>query len=124
MATAIVCGLIAGMMVLSFGVQPVVEENIRSQWVQQALGDADPGAGNTGFMYIMVYPHSADPGTDYASNLTNSSAYEYSDSTDCELTGETPHGVAVDFVVKSELIIQMDIILLVQLGKIVGFVVI
>jgi len=82
--------------------QPVTENIIMEskQWTSHPLGDADPGAGNTGFMYIMVYPHQADPGTAYASNLSSGNAYEYSDSTNCELTGETPHSTAVDFVMK------------------------
>lgn len=107
MLTILAVVFVAG---IFFNVQvtkPIVEQEIvdeiivkQREWKRNALADADPGSGNTGFMYIMVYPHQADPGTAYASNLSNATAYEYSDSTDCELTGETPWGVTVDFVKK------------------------
>ena len=69
-------------------------------WKPIVTGDADPGGDNSGFMYFMVYPHSATPATTYASNLSNATAYEFSDSVDCELTGETPHSTPFDFVLK------------------------
>lgn len=62
-------------------------------------GDADPG-GATGFFYFMIYPHQAAPGTAYKSNLSNASAYEYSDSGNAVCTGETPYGTTFDIVVK------------------------
>lgn len=77
-----------------------VESMGSRSWKPIVLGDADPGGDNCGFMYFMVYPHSADPATTYASNLSNASAYEYSDSLNTELTGETPHTTAFDFVMK------------------------
>lgn len=104
MVTALIVSFVSAILFTSVSMQPVVEKQTikaRDHWNEnRPLGDADPGSGNTGFMYVMVYPHQADPGTAYASNLSNASAYEYSDSTNCELTGETPHSVAVDYVMK------------------------
>ena len=103
MLTALIAGLTSAVLILSIVMQPVVEQQtmeIRDEWVEHPLGDASPGTGNTGFMYIMVYPHSGNPGTDYQSNLSNATAYEYSDSTSGELTGETPFNTAVDYVMK------------------------
>lgn len=69
-------------------------------WKPIITGDANPGGDNSGFMYFMVYPHQADPGTAYASNLSNATAYEFSDSLNTEMTGETPHSTTFDFVLK------------------------
>lgn len=69
-------------------------------WQPVLLGDADPGGDASGFMYFMAYPHQADPATAYASNLSNSTAYEYSDSLNSEMTNETPHSTTFDLVVK------------------------
>jgi hypothetical protein len=64
-------------------------------------GDGDPGAGKSGFFYKMVYPHQALPNTAYASNLSNATAYEYSDTGDNgACTGETPYLTTSDIVVK------------------------
>jgi len=101
-----VVGVVAGIFVLSNISNPLVYSDseikgmMEERYFRHIVGDADPGAGNSGFMYFMVYPHSADPGTDYASNLSNATAYEYSDSTNTELTGETPYDTAFDFVMK------------------------
>lgn len=64
------------------------------------LGDADPG-DNSGFFYFMIYPHQATPIGVYDSNLSNASAYEYSDVGNTTATGETPYSTAFDIVVKA-----------------------
>jgi hypothetical protein len=92
---------------------PLVEDDItqktvvkQRKWSDDPLADADPGAGNSGFMYIMCYPHQGDPGTAYASNLSNDSAaggaYEFSDALGAatQMTNETPWGTTFDFVMK------------------------
>ena len=66
----------------------------------RALGDGDPGGDVSGFMYFMAYPHQGAPGTAYASNLSNATAYEFSDSLNGEMTGDTPHSTTFDFVMK------------------------
>jgi hypothetical protein len=62
-------------------------------------GDANPG-DNSGFFYFMIYPHQASPGTAYATNLSNATAYEYSDSGNVSATGETPYSTTFDIVLK------------------------
>ena len=63
-------------------------------------GDGDPGGDASGFMYGMTYPHAAVPATTYASNLSNATAYEFSDTLDAEMTGETPYDTTYDKVFK------------------------
>ena len=76
MVATIGCFFAIGVLVFSNTMQPVVEQNFIEASREQVLvtGDGDPG-DNSGLFYIMIYPHSADPGTDYASNLSNASAY-------------------------------------------------
>jgi len=65
-----------------------------------ASAEANPGGGaGTGFLGIYCYPHSADPGTDYATNLSEGSALAYADTDDFseDLASET----SFDFVVKA-----------------------
>lgn len=87
---------------LSFMIgQPVIEKEIlesRSPFL--VTGDAAPGTNTTGFFYFMIYPHSATPLTTYAANLSNATAYEYSDSYNTSATRETPYGTTFDIVVK------------------------
>jgi len=97
---------IASMLFVAIVMQPVVENEIITVEEVEVkreptliTGDADPG-DNSGFFYAMIYPHQASPGTAYASNLSNSSAYEYADCGNCSMTGETPHSTTFDIVVK------------------------
>ena len=82
----------------------VIELTVKREW-SKPLGDADPGGDNSGFMYFMAKNHSANPTVEYASNLTNrtggnANCYEWSDSLNTEMTGETPYATAFDFIVK------------------------
>jgi len=106
MLLAISVVAIAGVLLSTQMSEPFIQNEIyeeqikiREKWVPQ-VGDADPGSGNSGFMYFMAYPHQADPGTTYASNLSNATAYEFLDSWDGEMTGETPYSTTFDFVMK------------------------
>lgn len=63
------------------------------------VGDYNPG-DNSGFFYFMVYPHQPTPATAYAENLSNTSAYEFSDSWNTSTTGETPYSTTFDLVWK------------------------
>lgn len=95
----IIIGAIASGVYL-FSVSNIVEEQISEQRVPASVtGDADPG-DNSGFFYFMIYPHQADPGTAYATNLSNATAYEYSDSGNTSATGETPFETTFDIVLK------------------------
>ena len=107
MLFAISVAFIAGIIISSQITQPFVEDvkietqKVKTHWVRQT-GDANPGAGITGFFYFMVYPHQSDPSTAYGAdqNLSNATAYEYKDSWDGEMAGETPWGTTVDYVMK------------------------
>jgi len=101
LVSTLVIGLITASILMFTVQEPITQTTIQEDlsW-NHILGDADPGAGNSGFMYFMTYPHQGVPGTAYASNLSNATAYEYSDSIDTELTGETPHTTTFDFVMK------------------------
>jgi len=96
----ITLGFIVGILVLSSGFgNVVVKESMVREWKLVPLGDASLD-GATKVMYVMAYPHQADPATAYASNLSNATAYEYYDALDSEMTGETPYDTTFDIVVK------------------------
>jgi len=78
-------------------VEYVVER--KAEWTH-ITGDGDPGGDTSGFMYGMAYPYQADPGTAYASNLSNATAYEFRDTLDGEMTGETPYDTTYDWAFK------------------------
>lgn len=93
--------VVVGVLVLnSVLLEPVVEKTIMERRVATLVtGDANPG-DNSGFFTFMIYPHQANPATTYASNLSNASAYEFSDIGNTSCTGETPYGTAFDIYVK------------------------
>jgi len=80
----------------------VSDVNSEREW-GWITGDYDFSGDESGFCYGMAYPHSADPANDYAVNLSNATAYEFSDSLDAEMTGETPFDTTADFVIKYRL---------------------
>ena len=94
---------VTALFVASNVMQPVVENQIYEpmrKTVLVPLGDGNPG-DNTGLFYFMIYPHQADPGTAYASNLSNATAYEFSDYGNQSCTGETPYApTTFDIVLK------------------------
>jgi len=103
MLTAIGVVIISGILFNMQVTEPLVEKQVQQEqgkWELWPLGDASVVSGDTGFMYGMYYPHQGDPGTAYASNLSNASAYEYSDSLNASMTGETPYNTAFDIVFK------------------------
>ena len=84
--------------------EPIVENQITMdrvrEWGVRPLADADPGAGNTGFMYGYFYPHTDNMQDAYNVNLSNATAYEYSDSINSSMTGETPYETTFDIILK------------------------
>jgi len=70
------------------------------QWASVPLGEGTPPAGESGVLSIMVFPHSADPGTDYSSNVSEVSAYAQYDTLNHTLDGDVPYDTAFDIVVK------------------------
>ena len=95
-------GVVVGMLYLSTIQEPIIEQAVHMRRVPTLVtGDGNPGDGVTGFFYYAAYPHQADPGTAYASNLSNATAYEYSDTGDNNAcTGWTPYATTFDLVVK------------------------
>lgn len=95
--------VIASILILSSMVsEPFVEQIVIEKervMTLVPLGDGNPG-DNSGLFYFMIYPHQADPATAYASNLSNASAYEFSDVGNASCTGETPYNTAFDVILK------------------------
>lgn len=94
----IAIGFVSGLLITSQTMEPVVAEIYQRQMRHIPLGD--PAGDASGFCEFYHYPHSADPGTDYATNLSTGNAYEYITSLSGEMTGETTHSVAHDYVIK------------------------
>lgn len=98
--------LVSAMFLMFMVSGPVIENTVEPTLIESRmptlvpLGDADPG-DNSGFFYFMIYPHSGDPGTDYASNLSNGTAYEFSDVGNTTCTNETPYSTTFDIVIKA-----------------------
>jgi len=98
--TCFVIAAVAGIMVLSQLQEPIINTISSTPRTWKSVGDGTIAAGASGFCYFMTYPHSADPATDYATNLSNATAYEFSDTLNAEMTRDTPYSTAFDFVVK------------------------
>src|SRR4030042_2164198 len=88
------------MLVLSFTTNPteILSSVGEKGWTNIASAGTPP-AGESGVYFIYVYPHQAAPGTAYAVNLSNASAYAYG-SLNSTLTGSVPSSTAFDLVVK------------------------
>lgn len=96
---------VSGLILLATTGDEVVEKYVETKVLQRIdvfpMGDASLVDGATKVMYIMHYPHQADPGTAYASNLSNATAYEYMDGlNNSNMEGETPFSTAFDVVIK------------------------
>jgi len=65
--------------------------------------DGDPGAGASGVLEIFIYPHSADPTNDYATNLSSASAYASTNTLNSSCSGDVPYDTTFDIVVKCRL---------------------
>lgn len=96
--TLIAIGFTVGLLTLFQTGQPIVEQVYQRQHRNIPLGD--PAGDESGFCAFYHYPHSADPGTDYATNLSTATAYEYITSLSGEMTGETPYSTLHDYVIK------------------------
>jgi hypothetical protein len=99
--TVIAIGFIVGMLYSSSIQDPIIKQSYVKRIATRVTGDGDPGAGKSGFFYMMIYPHQALPNAAYAVNLSNATAYEFSDTGDnnaCDK--ETPYLTTFDIVVK------------------------
>lgn len=93
LTTIFVIGVVITALVM-FSIQPDPR-----QWT--AIADNPLGAGAGGFLMIGTIVHSGTPETTYATNISNSSFYEFTDTEgSVEMTGETPSDTAFDFVFK------------------------
>jgi len=94
------CFLVAALLTLS-NVGNIVQEFVpMREWHADVIGDNAPGAGASGWLMFYVYPHQATGETTYASNLTASNAYEYTDVNDSHAGDNVPYGTAFDLVIK------------------------
>lgn len=64
------------------------------------LGENNPGAGNSGVLDVIIYPHSDAIETDYATNLTNTSGYAAGGTNNSHIGSDVPYATAFDIVVK------------------------
>ena len=107
--TLLTIGLVVGMLIVSNS-SPVPEEIVEKtikirQWHEDILipvGEADPGAGNSGVLGVWIYAHQGDPGTAYATNLSESGAtvYAFGDVNNSHIGSIVPYNTAFDIVVK------------------------
>jgi hypothetical protein len=100
-SATITIGLVIGISLMIMNYSINIDENtieiVQRSWT--AIADADPGAGNYGFLRVGTCAHEGTPDTAYATNV--SSWYEYTDSLgSAEMTGETPSDTAFDFVLR------------------------
>lgn len=102
-----VIGLIVGMfMLLTLNnaiISPVVEEEQRSwqRFIFNAVGDRNPGGGDSGWMNMSVYENVSNPDTYYARNLTNNaSSYAWTNTNNTHAGSDVPHSTQVAIVYK------------------------
>lgn len=96
MMTVVVIGIISGMFILTSVLSPEVMRSWRP-----VRADGNPGAGASGMVNLFIYPHSAVPGTTYATNLTTGNAYAHRNTWNGSMTGEVPYDTEFDIVVKA-----------------------
>jgi len=98
-------GFVAAFLLTSFLSEPMVEQEIKAKsWNRLGWIVGDPAGDESGFCMFSTYPHQGAPGTAYATNLTTGNCYEYyTAALSGEATGETPHSIAFDYVVKFRL---------------------
>lgn len=101
--TVVAIGFVSAFMVTYQLQEPIIQTMSEKKGVWEALGDASPGSGKSGYLAFYIYPHAAVPATTYAANLSNATAYEHYDVNTGEMTHTTPYSTAFDFVVKYRL---------------------
>jgi len=94
-ATCIMIGFIVTMLVTT-QVQETIVISIPREW-RDVGGIQFPQPDASGVIITRVYPHQALPGTAYATNLTNASAYAYGQR-NTSMTGECPRNTLFDVV--------------------------
>jgi len=106
MLTCIVIGAVCGIMLLgTTDLQQVISTVGQRGWNIIATaeeGGGDVGASEGGVLQVYIWKHSADPGTDYAANLSNASdnCYAWANTLNEAMTGNVPYNTAFDIVYK------------------------
>ena len=106
MLTCIVIGAVSGFMLFATtDVQQVIQTFGQRGWNTIASaeeGGGDVSAGEGGVLQVYIWKHSADPGTTYASNLSNMSGdcYAWANTLNEAMTGNVPYGTDFDIVYK------------------------
>jgi hypothetical protein len=97
-------GFVSAFMIMSQVQEPIIQSTIhQKKGIWEALGDITVASGESGVLAFFIYPHAAVPGTTYATNCSNATAYEYRDATTGEMTRTTDYTKTFDFVVKYRL---------------------
>ena len=93
---AIGAGVVVAILVLAnVGQEPMIERRV---WVRDiqlpGVGDADPGAGKSGWLNMTVYYNeTGDPASYYARNLTNNaSSYAWTNTNNSHAGFDVPYG--------------------------------
>jgi len=95
-------GFVSAFLMMSQIQDPIMQTVMnQKRGVYEALGDAFPGTGKSGYLAFYIYPHSVVGA--YAANLSNATAYEYLDVTTGEMTKTTSYNNLFDFCVKYRL---------------------
>lgn len=106
MTSLIVIGAVCGFMLLATtDVEQVVTSIGQRGW--NTIASAEEGGGLVGaaaggVLQVYIWTHSADPGTDYAANLSNVSAncFAWANNLNTAMTGNVPYDTAFDVLYK------------------------
>jgi len=107
--TIVSIAFVIGALITMSWQNPILHNEVKQVTQKQGkwfpLGEANLTGTNSGYQTFHIRPHEAAPAEAYATNVTNATAYEYSDfySNDApglEMTGETPWGDTFDFYEK------------------------
>jgi hypothetical protein len=97
-----VFSFVLGISLISFGMFTLQTGEMGRRWNIVGAADADPGAGSSGIINVFIYPHSANPGADYATNLTEGNAYAHFPTPgglNRALEGDVPYDTEFDIIV-------------------------
>lgn len=91
-------GVAVLVLLANVGQEPMIERRV---WVRDiqlpSVGDADPGAGQSGWLNMTVYYNeTGDPASYYARNLTNNaSSYAWTNTNNSHAGSDVPYGTAL-----------------------------
>ena len=94
------------LLVLSANINnPIVEQACLKRFILLPVGDADPGAGASGWLNASIYYNeTTDPANYYARNLTNNaSSYAWTNTNNTHAGSNVPHTIEVAITFKVRL---------------------